>query len=174
MWAAGAFSSGGKTRLGLKSHGVIPMPNQVPIAGISGISHFAAASENDLLGPMFFRTPLGKTCQHMHWFRDPPCYTGSQFQHPPKMFWFKIENLWNHQRGISGEMIWMDMPLHNAQISFLPLVIPRRQGAGIPLCRHDLQGWIPGICSDVCSEFDTQLTGPWRFLSHLGFERQLR
>ena len=49
---------------------------------VSGISHFAAASENDLLGPMFFRTQLGKKYQHMHWFRDPPATRVRSFNTP--------------------------------------------------------------------------------------------
>ena len=69
----------------------------------------------------------------------------------------------------------MDMPLHNAQISFLPLVIPRRQGAGIPLCRHDLQGWIPGTSAvmSAVNLIPNSLNPEDSCLTLYGSERQL-
>ena len=101
--------------------------------------------------------------------QGPPCYAGSQFQHPQKCSDLKSKTCETTKEVCSGEMIWIDMPFHNPQISFLPLVLhpspPRGWHTTVPPWSPGLDSW--HICSDVCSEFDTQLTEPWRFVSHL-------
>ena len=138
-----------------KKHGVIPMPNQVPIAGISRISHFAAASSWSSR-PHVFSNAARENISTYALVQGPPCYTGSQFQHPKKCSDLKSKTC------ETTKEVFLEKWYPSS---------PRGWHTTVPPWSPGLDSW--HICSDAVNLIPNSLDPEDSCLTLYGFERQL-